>query len=195
MMKKSDIKGIYARTKEMLLHPDTEWQAVKRENTSGAEIFREYLVPLTSIGAACTLVLQLLHTPPLYAFAIAAITFVASVGGTYITYRVTREYLTDKIAEANAVALRLSVYCSSIFIVFHCLSRGMPEGFLCQLLGLLSLLSLRTLYIGINQMTALNVQLRKSTLVIAGLFIVLSPMIIQRLLVVIFRIPTITLNI
>ena len=179
----------------MLFHPEMEWQTVKREDIAGAEIFREYLVPLSVTGSACTLVLQLLHTPPLYAFVIAAITFAASVGGAYITYRIIREYFTDKISEANNVALRLSVYCSAIFIVFHCLSQGMPDGFLSQLLGLLSLLCLRTLYIGINLTSGLDVQFRKSALIIAGLLLVLSPMILQRLLMLIFRVPTITLNI
>ena len=195
MMKRANFKGIYARTREMLFHPDTEWQAVKREDIAGAEVFRGYLVPLTLTSSACTLVLQLLHTPPLYALLTAAITFATSVGGAYLTYRITREDLTDKIAEANNVALRLSVDCSAIFIVFHCLSEGMPDGFFSQLLGLLSLLCLRTLYIGINQMSRLNVQLRKSTLIIAGLLLVVSPMIIQRLLMLLFRVPTITLNI
>ena len=195
MIKRWDIRGIYARTREMLFHPETEWRAVKRENMNGTDVFRGYLIPLAVAGSVCTFLLQLLHTPPFYAFAIAAITLVASVGGAYATYRVSREYLTDKITEANEGAIRLSVYCSGIFIVFHCLSQGMPEGFLGQLTGLLSLLCLRTLYVGINQMGGLNVQLRKSTLVIVGLLLIVSPMIIQRLLVIIFRVPTITLNI
>ena len=84
MMKRANFKGIYARTREMLFHPDTEWQAVKREDIAGAEVFRGYLVPLTLVGSACTLVLQLLHTPPLYALLTAVITFAASVGGAYL---------------------------------------------------------------------------------------------------------------
>lgn len=195
MMRKANFKSIYARTREMLFHPATGWQAVKQEDIAGAEAFREYLIPLTAAGSACTLVLQLLHTPPLYALLTAAITFAASIGGAYLAYRVTREYLSGKIADANNMSLRLSVYSSAIFIVFHSLSRGMPDGFLGQLLGLLSLLSLRTLYIGLNQTSHLNVQLRKSTFIIAGLLIVVSPMIIQRLLTLLFRVPTITLNI
>lgn len=179
----------------MLLHPDTEWQVVKSEKAMGSEIFRKYFIPLATIGAIATLALQVLHTPIVYAVAIACITFLSSIVGTYITYRVSKEYLASKIMEENLTSLRLSVYCSGVFTVFHALSQGLPEGFACQLMAVFSLLCLRTLNAGIKQTTSLHVQFHKSTIIIIGLLIIVSPMIIQRLLEMIFRIPTITLNI
>lgn len=53
------------------------------------------------------------------------------------------------------------------------------------------LLCLRTLYVGLNRLTSLDAQYRKSALVIIGLLVIVSPIIIQQLLMIIFRIPTI----
>ena len=43
----------------------------------------------------------------------------------------------------------------------------------------------------VNQLTALDVQYRKSAIVIIGLLVIVSPIIIQQLLMIMFRIPTI----
>ena len=95
------------------------------------------------------------------------------------------------MAAANRMALRLAVYSSAVFIPFHCLSSGFSEGFISQLMAICSLLCLRTLYVGLNQLTALDVQYRKSAIVIIGLLVIVSPIIIQQLLMIMFRIPTI----
>ena len=166
-MKKLDIKGIFTRPRKLLLHPETEWQVIGRENIEGIELFKNFLVPLSVLSSVCAILLRLLSTSPLYAIGIGIILFMASVVGSYIAYRVTREYLINKVAEANRMALHLAVYSSAVFIPFHCLSCGL------------------------NQLTALDVQYRKSAIVIIGLLVIVSPIIIQQLLMIMFRIPTI----
>lgn len=190
-MKKSDINNIFARPRKLLLHPETEWQAINRENWEGIELFKNFLVPLSAISSVCTILLRFLSTSPLYAIGIGIILFVSSVVGCYITYRIAREYLINKVPQANRTALHLAVYSSAVFIPFHCLSSGLSEGFISQLMAICSLLCLRTLYVGLNRLTALDAQYRKSALVIIGLLVIVSPIIIQQLLMIIFRIPTI----
>ena len=180
-MKKLDIKGIFTRPRKLLLHPETEWQVIGRENIEGIELFKNFLVPLSMLSSVCAILLRLLSTSPLYAIGTGIILFMASVVGSYIAYR----------AEANRMALRLAVYSSAVFIPFHCLSSGFSEGFISQLMAICSLLCLRTLYVGLNQLTALDVQYRKSAIVIIGLLVIVSPIIIQQLLMIMFRIPTI----
>ena len=155
-MKKLDIKGIFTRPRKLLLHPETEW----RENIEGIELFKNFLVPLSVLSSACAILLRLLSTSPLYAIGTGIILFMASIVGSYIAYRVSREYLSNKVAAANRMALRLAVYSSAVFIPFHCLSSGFSEGFISQLMAICSLLCLRTLYVGLNQLTALDVQYR-----------------------------------
>ena len=190
-MKKSDINSIFARPRKLLLHPETEWQAINRENWEGIELFKNFLVPLSTISSVCTILLRFFSTSPLYAIGIGIILFVSSVVGCYITYRIAREYLINKVPQANRTALHLAVYSSAVFIPFHCLSSGLSEGFISQLMAICSLLCLRTLYVGLNRLTALDAQYRKSALVIIGLLVIVSPIIIQQLLMIIFRIPTI----
>ena len=186
-MKKLDIKGIFTRPRKLLLHPETEWQVIGREDIEGIELFKNFLVPLSVLSSICAI----LSTSPLYAIGTGIILFIASVVGSYIAYRVSREYLSNKVTKANWMALRLAVYSSAVFIPFHCLSSGFSEGFISQLMAICSLLCLRTLYVGLNQLTALDVQYRKSAIVIIGLLVIVSPIIIQQLLMIMFRIPTI----
>lgn len=190
-MKKLDITNLFARTRRILFQPEVEWQAIRQENIEGTDLFRNYLIPLSALASACTFLLQLRITSPFYAVCIGAIIFVASVVGTYITYRVSKEYLMNKVTEANEMALRLAVYSSAIFIPFHCLACGMSEGFISQLMAVCSLLCLRTLYVGLNQSNALDVQYRKSAIVIIGLLVIVAPIIVQQLLMIVFRIPSI----
>ena len=185
-MKKLDIKGIFTRPRKLLLHPEMEWQVIGRENIEGIELFKNFLVPLSVLSSVCAILLRLLSTSPLYAIGTGIILFMASVMGSYIAYRVSREYLSN-----NRMALRLAVYSSAVFIPFHCLSSGFSEGFISQLMAICSLLCLRTLHVGLNQLTALDVQYRKSAIVIIGLLVIVSPIIIQQLLMIMFRIPTI----
>lgn len=153
-MKKSDINSIFARPRKLLLHPETEWQAINRENWEGIELFKNFLVPLSAISSVCAILLRFLSTSPLYAIGIGIILFVASVVGCYITYRIAREYLINKVPQANRTVLHLAVYSSAVFIPFHCLSSGFSEGFLSQLMAICSLLCLRTLYVGLNRLTS-----------------------------------------
>lgn len=104
-MKKLDIKGIFTRPRKLLLHPETEWQVIGRENIEGIELFKNFLVPLSMLSSVCAILLRLLSTSPLYAIGTGIILFMASVVGSYIAYRVTREYLSNKVAEANRMAL------------------------------------------------------------------------------------------
>ena len=105
-MKKLDIKGIFTRPRKLLLHPETEWQVIGREDIEGIELFKNFLVPLSVLSSVCAILLRLLSTSPLYAIGTGIILFIASVVGSYIAYRVSREYLSNKVAAANRMALR-----------------------------------------------------------------------------------------
>ena len=71
-------------------------------------------MPLSVLSSVCAILLRLVSTSPLYAIGTGIILFMASVVGSYIAYRVTREYLSNKVAEANRMALRLAVYSSAV---------------------------------------------------------------------------------
>lgn len=190
-MKRWNFCKIYERTKLMLMHPETGWETVRQEKINGMELFKSYLIPLALVSSIATFLLQLFTVSVWYALAIGIINFVAAIVGTYITYRIVREYLLNKINEAGHVALHLAIYSTAIFIVFHCLSEGLGVGFFSQVLAVVSLMCLRTVYVGLNQLTALDARYKKSSIVIVGALVIVSPVIIVRLLTIICRIPTI----
>ena len=191
MMEKFNLRGLLAKPYKLLTQPTTAWESIRQEQIEGVVLFRNFLIPLTSIFVTFSFLLCLLHTSVFYALGRSIILFVASIIGTYITYRVSKEYLNDKVTEANRISLYLAVYSSAVFIPLHCLSCGFSEGFFSQLMAICSLLCLRTLYIGLTRLTHLNPQYRKSAVIIIGLLVIVAPIIVQQLLKIIFRIPTI----
>lgn len=76
-MKKLDIKSIFTRPRKLLLHPETEWQVIGRENIEGIELFKNFLVPLSMLSSVCAILLRLLSTSPLYAIGTGIILFMA----------------------------------------------------------------------------------------------------------------------
>ena len=104
-----------------------------------------------------------------------------------------RDSLNNKIPDAENTALHLTVYSASVFIVFHSLSVALINGFFSQLLSLISLIFIRTLYAGISAVTRLEVNQKTNTLIIAALSIICIPVIFKRLLMILFHIPILNL--
>lgn len=190
-MQISDINHIINRIKKLLLTPEPEWQKIRQEKIAGSRLFCFFIIYPSAIVSICTFLLRLLYGSIGVAVSWGIINFIASVAGSYICFRLTREYLSNKIQDADTISLKLSIYSSVIFIVFHSFSIGFADNFAGDLTAILSLLSLRTLYTGLNTISLLNDRYRKSAVIIIGLLVICTPIIITRLLTIIFRIPVI----
>lgn len=190
MKKKIDYKNIWTRTKAMLLASRREWPAAHKENIPDKQLFREYLLPLAASGAACVFILLLLRGNIWTAIGMAAINFVSVLAGWFITHRLTREYLVSKLENARQIALHLATYGYGVYIVFHCLSDGLGGHFLGQVMEVASFLCIHTLYVGLETLPELNPKHRNNVLIISAVLMLVIPAIVERLLTIIFQIPT-----
>lgn len=193
MAQKINFRVIYDRTRELLLHPQREWQKIEEEEDNAKSLFREYILPLGIITSIVVLLLGFLSYTPWQTVFYAFTNFISVTAGTYVAFLITREYLNNRISDSETTALHLTVYSSGIFIIFHSLSIALVSGFLSQLAGLASLLFLRTLYIGIYRMTDLPANYKTNTLVIMTLSIICLPVILTKLFMILFHIPAFNL--
>jgi|GEM_PF-500863 len=191
MMKNINTEQIVSRIKRLLLVPAPEWQIISKENYLGRDLFCNFIIYPSIIASFFTLLIRLFFEDIWLACCWGIINFIACVAGSYICFRLAKEYLSNKIRRANTISLHLSIYSSTIFILFHSLSVGFTGKFIGDLAAILSLLSLRTLYIGANILPELDDRYRKSTTIIIGVLIICITAILTRLLTILFRIPAI----
>ena len=174
----------------MVASPRREWPRAHGEPASERRLFRGYVLPLAAAGAACVLALLLARGGGWTALWMAAVNFASVVAGWFVTYRVTREYLAGKLPDAREVALRLATYGYGVYAVFHCLSDGLSGHFAGQVMEVASFLCVHTLYVGLETLPELDRKHRSNVLIVAAVLTLVVPALAERLLTIVFGIPT-----
>lgn len=192
-MKKIDIRYLYDRTKKLLLQPETEWQIIDKEYNNVKDLFQAYVIPLSLIVSLIVLILSFFHYTAIQAICYAIINLLSTTTGIWLCYIIAREYLNNKIRNADNTALNLTVYSASVFVVFHSISVAFVSGFFSQLMSLISLIFIRTLYIGIKKNTDIPADQKTNMLIITILSIICIPVILKKILMIIFHIPVFNL--
>ena len=191
-MKTINFRYIYERTRQLLLDPKQEWTVIGDEYNNPKDMFRDYLIPLSVIVSVIVLLFGFLHYTILEAFFSGLINLVSTTAGTWVCFLICREYM-NKTDQTETTALQLTVYSSALFILFHSLATAFGNGFFGQLMSLSSLLFIRTLYIGIHKTSDLQSAQKKNLLIIMILSIICIPVIMKKILMIIFNIPAFNL--
>lgn len=192
-MKKKDLEFWLKRTRQLLLRPRYEWQKIVTEERDPQSLFRFYFLPACLFSSLLLFIGCSIQHNLLYATGFAIINLLSAFGGIYVVYLLTREYLNGKMDGSDNTALILCVYSAVIFILFHSLSLGLGNNFFGQLTGVISLLFLRTLYTGIYFLEELPVGLKTNLFIIMSLSVIFIPVILSRLLMILFHIPVFNL--
>ena len=193
MVSRNDIKHFYNRIKQLLLYPGREWAIIRQEEDSSSRLFNLFFIPVTGIVSLVVIPGGIYRFGIFQGILYSLINFISATAGVYLAFLIIREYLNNKIPDAENTALHLTVYSASVFIVFHSLSVALINGFFSQLLSLISLIFIRTLYAGISAVTRLEVNQKTNTLIIAALSIICIPVIFKRFLMILFHIPILNL--
>lgn len=192
LMEKINFKGIYRRTLALLLAPNTIWPRVLGETRPPKVLYRNYLIPVAVLTAACVFLSSMLHYSVWQAAGLATANLAATICGTWFAYLITREYLCGKLNYKEHFALNLTVYSSAPFILLHSIGTALGNTFPGQLLTLFSFIFIRTLYAGLEQLPRLQPQQKTNILIITSLAVICLPVIISQLLKIIFGISAFT---
>lgn len=193
MITKQQIREFYNRTRRLILYPRQEWQMIGNETDDRNSLFRSYLIPLAAVSSVVVFLFSFLHYEGFHILLYTFINFISATTGAYIVFFIAGEYLSSKVRKPENTALHLSVYSTAVFILFHSFSIALVNGFWSQLFGLLSLVFLRTLHAGIDQLDDLEAGQKTNLLIIMALSIICTPVICKRILMILFHIPAFNL--
>lgn len=188
-MNNMELNFWFKRINGLLLHPSQEWGNIRKEPTEENTLFRKFFIPFCIVISVAVLFISLLRLNFFYALGYALIHLTSNLTGTYIVFLLIREYLNGKSLDSGNTALNLTVFSAVIFLFFHSLSAAFGTNFLSQLTSLLSLVFLRTLYTGIYTTIDLNTNQKTNLFIITSLAIIFIPVIIHKLLMILFHIP------
>lgn len=188
MMRKINFKYIYERTRRMLMQPEKEWDIIADEYGGLKDIFKNYLIPLAIVSSLSIFLFGFFHYSVGQTIGHGLINLLASVAGIWLAYLITREFLSNKLRDADNTAANLTVYSGAVFVVFHSLGIAFGNGILGQLFTLSSFIFIRTLYTGIRRIDKLPNGQQTNLLVITALSIICIPVIIAQVLTIIFGI-------
>ena len=188
-MRKEDFIHIIKRIKQLILTPEKTWTTILRERQPYSKLFISYIIYPTMIASACIFIPLLVFKDISRTIILGIQNCLVCILSSYLCLRLSRAYMYGKITNSRKIATDLSIYSSTVFILFHSLSLGLGQSFIGDVASVCSLLSLRVLYVGLKKIPDLEKQHHTSTFIIMGLLVVVSPFIISRLLSIIFRIP------
>lgn len=189
MMNKMELNFWLKRIRRLLLRPSREWNDIREEPTEKGTLFRRFFIPFCIALSFAVLFVSLLRLSFFYAFGYALLNLISNLSGTYVVFLFIREYLNGKSPHSENTALHLTVFSATIFLFFHSLSAAFGSNFPGQLTGLLSLIFLRTLYTGVYITADLATPQKNNLFIITGLAIIFIPVIIHKLLMILFHIP------
>lgn len=184
-------RNIYKLTQGMIFAPSQCWREIQNKHTDTKAITRNYFVPVITLCSILYFPINLLNNPLLQAFGLAIINFASSIISLRLAYWLIREFLCNKLNCHAATAFNLTIYSATVFLLFHSLGAAFGNLFIGQLLTLCSFIFIRTLYNGINTLLDIPTNQKTNTLIIASLAIICFPIIISKLLMIIFRISAI----
>lgn len=190
---KIQYQNIYERTRGMILTPSERWNRIRNRHTDAKEAIHSYFVPVILLCSILYFPISLLNTTFLQALGLSIINFASSLLGTFLAYLLIREFLCNKLNCRTSTAFNLTLYSATVFLLFHSLGAAFGNLFIGQLLTLCSFIFIRTLYTGINALLNIPANQKTNTLIIASLSIICFPIIISKLLMIIFRISAINL--
>jgi hypothetical protein len=148
---------LVARAKNILLQPRSEWQVIAAEQTSPAELFKGYIMPLAAIGpvaSAIGITVFGLHLPtggtlrlaPGDAILQAAVSYIIGLVGVVVLALIINALAPGFSGEKNADrALKTAAYSSTAAWLAGIFSLVPAFG----MLGLLGLYSIYLLYLGL----------------------------------------------
>lgn len=192
MQKQNTIYRIFSRLNGLLFNPEKEWKAILQESPDQKHVFLHYIIFPDILFSLFVVLLRWAFSSNIWlSLVYGAINFIACFAGALITWKVSQTYLENRTPRYREYAFRIAIYCSFVFLIFRSISYGFAGKFMSDLVAVLSLFTLYTLYIGIQALLDLNSNLRKNALIIIGLLIIVVPLIITKLLDILLGLPAI----
>jgi len=174
----------------LLIDPVKTWERLSLKEESISDLLYKFLSIIVFCSSLFAFTGILVQTSSIVrAIAQFVIVFLSLMTGIYFAAKLLVITAPNFMSKVQAPRIfQWTIYSASVFILFHGLSQLFtPYSFLNQLCLFLELYFIRLLWIGFRQVLAVSENKRLGYMFLAGMFILVLPLLCERILLVVFQ--------
>ena len=174
----------------LIIDPVKTWEKQSSNDKTIRELFYRYLLVIIFCSSLFVFIGVIIQTESLsQAIAQFVIVFISLLLGIYFSAKLLVITAPNFINEVCVRQIfKWTIYSASVFVLFHGLAQLFtPYSFLNQICLLMELYFIRLLWLGHKQMRAVSDNKRLGYISLAGLFILVFPLICERIFLVVFQ--------
>lgn len=185
-----DIKRIFSRVKTLVINPSKEWNKIKNEDSGTKDLFYDFAFPFIAICSSFVFLGRFIEDGFLTGFKCFLVSFISMTSGMYVGGRILKEMTASNKNVSQIDCFKLIIYSSSVFCLFHGISRFFgTNSILSNILILTQFLAIWTIWTGTNPIIKTNKNNKTGYTLIISLIIFLLPLVLEKLLTIVFSIP------
>lgn len=190
MINNIDIKGIFSRVKSLVVTPAKEWNKIKSEEQATKELFYGFAFPLLAICSAFIFFGRIMEDGFIIAIKCFLVSFLSMATAMYTGAKILKEMTNSNNNTTETDCFKMIIYSSSVFCLFHGFS-GLfgSHTVISNLLILTQFIAVWTIWNGTKPIIKTNKSNKTGFTLIIALLIFLLPMVLEKLLTVVFNIP------
>lgn len=185
-----DIKQIFSRVKTLVINPAKEWNKIKSEEPSTKELFYDFAFPFLAVCSAFIFLGRFMEDGLITGFKCFLVSFISMSTGMYAGAKILKEMTASNENTTESDCFKMVIYSSSVFCLFHGFS-GLfgSHSILSNLLILTQFIAVWTIWYGTKPIIKTTKNNKTGYTLIISLLIILLPLIMEKLLTIIFIIP------
>ena len=174
----------------LLIDPVKIWEKLSLKDESIHDLFYKFLSIIVFCSSLFAFAGVLIQTSNIVrAIVQFIIVFVSLILGLYFAAKLLVITAPNFMSEVQTRRIfQWTIYSASVFVLFHGLAQLFtPYSFLNQLCLFLELYFIRLLWVGLRQMLEMSENRRIGYMFLAGMFVLVLPLICERILLVVFQ--------
>ncbi len=190
MRKNIDIKGIFLRVKTFVVNPSKEWSKIKSEESNTKDLFYDFAFPFIAICSTFVFIGRFMEDGFITGFKCFLVTFISMITGMYAGSRILNEMISSNTDVSEIDCYKMMIYGSSVFCLFHGIAGFFgSHSIISNFLVITQFIAVWTIWTGTNPIIKTTKNNKTGYTLIISLLIILLPLILEKLLTIVFIIP------
>lgn len=188
---KTIIHSFY-RLAKLLHNPKMEWNTIAQENSSIKTLFLSFAIPVIAVCAIVSCFGVLIHTKSIgISLSQLFVSFLSLNVGLFCAAKIILLLAPNfQLKIAPRIIFQLIIYSGAVFCLFHGIAKLFsPYSFLNQISLLFELYFIRILWIGTKPLLPIAENKKPGFTIMASLFILVLPLLFERMFSIIFKLP------
>jgi len=190
MKNKIEIKRIFSRVKTLVVNPSKEWNKIKMEESNTKDLFYDFAFPFLAICSTFVFLGRFMEDGFITGFKYFLVSFISMATGMYAGGRILKEMTSSNNEVSEIDCYKIIIYGSSVFCLFHGIAGFFgSHSIISNILVLTQFIAVWTIWTGTNPIIKTSKNNKTGYTLIISLLIFLLPLILEKLLTIVFIIP------